>query len=249
MSDQVNHGYGSYGRLCSLFYDAVKQYAPAVEVDFYAQFMRPEGRVLEAMSGSGRLQIPLLQRGFVVDGVDNSEIMLERCRQRCAQLGLQPELYQQSLEDLKLPAFYQTITIAVGSFQLISNHQVALKVLQNLRVQMVLGGDLLIDFFEPDLQADLRSVREAALGDGRAIRLTTRYIIDEEQRLADAYCLYELMVGGVVQEQEEELIQVTWYTETEWREMLQEAGFELVQIYVKDFRRAALSYVLQARAV
>lgn len=249
MSDQSNHGYGSYGRLASLFYDTVKQYAPAAEVDFYAQFMSLEGRVLEAMSGSGRLQIPLLQRGFVVDGVDNSEIMLERCRQRCAQLGLQPELYQQSLEQLNLPYLYQTITIAVGSFQLISNHQVALKVLQNLRTQMVLGGSLLIDFFEPDLEADLRSVREAALGNGQTLRLTTRYIIDLDQRLADAYCLYELISGGVVQEQEEELIQVTWYTAQEWREMLHKAGFELVQIYTQDFRRPSLSRVLQARAV
>ena len=45
---QTNNGYGSYGRLCSLFYDATKQYAPTAEVDFYAKFMRPGGRVLEA---------------------------------------------------------------------------------------------------------------------------------------------------------------------------------------------------------
>ena len=55
----------AYGKLCALFYDATKKYAPESEILFYASFMKQDkDRILEAMSGSGRLQIPLLQRGF-----------------------------------------------------------------------------------------------------------------------------------------------------------------------------------------
>ena len=81
--------------------------------------MSQEIAVLEAMSGSGRLLIPLLQRGYNVEGVDNSPIMLERCRERCAALSLNPRLYEQSLENLSLIQRYGVVTIAVGSFQLI----------------------------------------------------------------------------------------------------------------------------------
>lgn len=238
----------AYGTLCSLFYDATKAYAPEKEVNFFASFIEQNpGRVLEAMSGSGRLQIPLMQRGYVVDGVDNSAVMLERCRQRCAQLGLQqPELYEQSLEELSLPHSYATVTIAVGSFQLITNYTSALTALKNLHKHMLPGGSLLLDIFVPDTSIDKRSVRTARLDDHRVVRLTTRHMFDEEKKLADAYCVYELLVDGVVQHEEQEFMQVVWRTDEEWRELLAQAGFEVIKIYDETFRASGPSRVIHA---
>ena len=129
----------AYGELSSLFYDAIEHYASQQEVDFFASCIEQNpGRVLEAMSGSGRLQIPLMQRGYVVDGVDISAPMLARCQQRCAKLGLTPELYEQSLENLSLPNVYNTVIIAFGSFQLITDEDCALKSLKNLYAKAVI---------------------------------------------------------------------------------------------------------------
>ena len=240
----------AYGKLCSMFYDATKMYAPEKEVAFFASFIEQNpGRVLEAMSGSGRLQIPLLQRGFIVDGVDNSAQMLERCRQRCSGLGLTPELYEQSLENLSLPHLYATVTIAVSSFQLLTERAVALKALKNLHAHMVPGAHLLLDIFVPDTSIDKRSVRIARLDDHAVVRLTTRHIFDEENKLADAFCLYELVVDGVVHEQEEEFMQIVWRSDDEWRELLAEAGFEIVKIYDETFRASGPSRVIHAKAV
>src|SRR3990167_9087512 len=53
----------AYGQLCSQFYDATEKYASDQEVDFFTSCIEQHpGRVLEAMSGSGRLQIPLIRR-------------------------------------------------------------------------------------------------------------------------------------------------------------------------------------------
>lgn len=238
----------AYGTLCSLFYDATKAYAPEREVNFYASFIdQNPGRVLEAMSGSGRLQIPLMQRGYVVDGVDNSHIMLERCRERCANLGITPELYEQSLEALTLPHTYATVTIAVGSFQLITDRAAALQALKNLRGHMQARGNLLIDIFVPDRDIDPRSVRVARINDQTAIRLTTRHIFDEEKKIADAFCTYELIVDGTVRQEEHELIQVVWRTDQEWQELVEEAGFELIKIYDETFRASGPSRVIHAK--
>lgn len=237
----------AYGNLCSMFYDASKAYAPEKEVDFFASFIEKHpGRVLEAMSGSGRLQIPLMQRGFVVDGVDNSPAMLARCRQRCAELGLQPQLYEQSLEALSLPHRYATVTIAVGSFQLLTERAVALNALQNLRAHMLPGGNLLLDIFVPDTGIDKRSVRIARIDDHTVVRLTTRHMFDEDNKLADAFCLYELVVDGVVQQQEEECMQVVWRSDDEWQELLHQAGFEIIKIYDETFRASGPSRVIHA---
>jgi len=238
----------AYGNLCSLFYDAVKTYAPEREVSFYAQFIEQNpGRVLEAMSGSGRLQIPLLQRGYTVDGVDNSTIMLERCRVRCKELNLTPEIYEQSLEALSLPHRYNTVTIAVGSFQLLCDRTVALQALKNLGDHMLPNSNLLVDVFVPDFTIDPRSVRLARLDDTRTIRLTTRHVFDQQAKRAQAFCNYELLVNGLVEQYEHELIEVTWYSDEELVVLFKEAGFTLVKIYDEIFRSSGPSRVVQAQ--
>jgi SAM-dependent methyltransferase len=165
----------AYSTLCSLYYDAVKAYAGAAETDFYASFIqRHPGRALEAMSGSGRLAIPLLQRGYVVDGVDNSSAMLTRCQERLMALGLTMQQYNQSLEELALPHCYSVITIAVGSFQLITQRDTALLTLQKLYEHLLPGGVLLIDFFIPDLEAEPTS-HQVQLDQTRSLQLTKRH--------------------------------------------------------------------------
>lgn len=239
----------AYGKLCSLFYDATKTYASEREVAFYASFMEQgKGRILEAMSGSGRLQIPLLQRGYIVDGLDNSPSMLERCRQRCAELQLTPTLYEMTLEELSIPHVYTAVTIAVGSFQLIINRMKALQALKNLRAHMYEGGNLLIDFFVPDITIEPRSTRIARIDHRTTIRLTTRHIFYEKEKIADAYCFYELLMDGIVQQQENELIQVTWYADDELIQLIEEAGFEFVALYNESFRSTGPSRVIHVRA-
>lgn len=238
----------AYGELSSLFYDATENYASEQEIKFFTSFIEQHpGRVLEAMSGSGRLQIPLMQRGYIVDGVDISYAMLARCQQRCAKLGLEPELYEQSLENLALPYKYSTITIAVGSLQLITDSNLLLKALKNLNAHMLPGGNLLIDTFVPDITLDEFCVSRVRLDEHRVLRLTKRHVFDVVKKLADSFCLYELIVDGIVQQQEDELIEVFWHSDTEWRELLLEAGFEVMRIHDEILRKSEPSRVIHAR--
>jgi SAM-dependent methyltransferase len=239
----------AYGTLCSLFYDATKTYAPEREVNFYASFIEQNpGRVLEAMSGSGRLQIPLIQKGYTVDGVDNSRIMLDRCRMRCKELNLTPEIFEQSLEALKLPYKYSVITIAVGSFQLIYDYAQALYALKNLRNHMCQNGSLLIDIFIPDITQDSHSIRIARIDKSTTIRLTTRHVYHEQEKLADAFCNYELITDGITQRWEHELIQITWYSDAEITNLLNEAGFSVISFYDESFRISGPSRIVHAKA-
>jgi cyclopropane fatty-acyl-phospholipid synthase-like methyltransferase len=240
----------AYGNLCTLFYDATKGYAPERELNFYASFIeRYPGRVLEAMSGSGRLQIPLVLRGYTVDGVDTSDTMLASCRARCAELCLKPELYNQPLQELALPHRYATVTIAVGSFQLIYDRIQALEALKKIHAHMhPTGSNLLIDIFTPDFaNGEKHSTRIARLDNQRVIRLQTREIFDEHARIADAFCNYELIVNGVLEQHEHELIQVTWYTDQELKELFNASGFTIVAIHDEQFRASGPSRIVQAQ--
>lgn len=210
--------------------------------------MKQGDRILEAMSGSGRLQIPLIERGFIVDGIDTSAAMLDRCRNRLAEKNLSAELFHDALETARIPYCYDVITIAVASFQLITDRAMALKALKNLRAHTKTGGHLLIDIFTPDTAADPRTMREARLDNATIIRQTIRHIFDEEQRIAEGYCTYELITHGAVQETEHEVITITWYTDEELRALLSQAGFTWITKYHETFRSSGPSYIVHAQA-
>lgn len=57
-------------------------------------------RILEPMCGSGRLLIPLVQAGYIVEGIDNSKSMLKRCKERAEKLGINPRLLESNIEDI-----------------------------------------------------------------------------------------------------------------------------------------------------
>ena len=240
----------AYGELCSLFYDATEHYASTQELNFFVSCIEQNpGRVLEAMSGSGRLQIPLLQKGYVVDGVDLSYAMLARCKKRCAQLGLHPELYEQSLQNLVLPHKYHTVIIAVGSLQLLVDQDVLLKSLKNLHAHMLVGANIFIDIFKPDPTLPELSVNTVRLHDGSSIRLTRRHVFNMQQQLATTFCLYELVVNGLVAKQENELIEVFWLSDNQWEMLLQKAGFEIIKIYDERFKDCELSRIIHAQSI
>lgn len=240
----------AYGELCSLFYDATQKYASEREVDFFASWINQyPGKILEAMSGSGRLQIPLMKRGYIVDGVDHSDAMLARCRQRCAPLGLAPTLYEQSLENLSLPEKYNTVIIAFGSLQLIVDEIAVLNVLKNLHAHMHVGGHLLLDIFIPDVTVDTYSVSSVRIDEQSVIRLTRRHVFDVEKKLANTFSLYELLVDGVTMQQENELIEIVWRSDKQWQELLLKAGFEIIQIYDETFQQSEPSRIINARAM
>ena len=71
-------------------------------------YRRARGPYLEAMCGSGRLLIPLLEQGFSIDGVDNSAEMLKSCLNRCKSLNIKVDLFGRSLQELSIPKKYSS---------------------------------------------------------------------------------------------------------------------------------------------
>ena len=71
-----------YTMLCTEMYDLDKPSAPDDVLSFYLDYAeKAKGRVLAPMCGTGRFLIPLSERGFSIDGFDNSVYMLEACKE------------------------------------------------------------------------------------------------------------------------------------------------------------------------
>jgi len=109
MSDAMD-----YARIASL-YDVY------VRANFDIPFFLKEagkikGQVLELMSGTGRVSLPLVEEGVNLTCVDNSLEMLEILAAKLENVGLNAQVYQMDVRELNLPALFDLAIIPFHSF-------------------------------------------------------------------------------------------------------------------------------------
>jgi hypothetical protein len=221
----------AYGRLCTLFYDADKPRPVDAEVAWYAaRLAREQGPVLELMSGSGRLLIPLLERGVRAHGVDSSPAMLASCAVRLERAGLDTALFRQDVAALNVPFRYAAAILAAGSFQLLTDPIAARAALERVRVHLVEPGRLFIDLLvpaeatHPPGAPDVH-VRTVALPDGTRIALRSEVCVDIDAKRIDIRSRYEHRDRATLLAREDEKLAITWYEEDEIVTLLRDAGF------------------------
>jgi hypothetical protein len=221
----------AYGRLCTLFHDAEKPRATTAEVDWYAERLpRDAGPVLEAMAGSGRLLLPLLERRINVHGVDASASMIASCEARLAAAGLATSLFRQDIVALNLPFRYAAAIVAAGSFQLVADPIAAQKALERIRAHLVAPGLLLMDLYIPAQAlhppgAPEVQVQTVALPDGTKLARRAEVSVDAEGKRIDIRTRYEQRARATITAREDETLALTWYTEDEIVTLLREAGY------------------------
>jgi hypothetical protein len=232
----------AYGTLGTLFHDADAPRASAAEVAWYAaRLPRGKGIVLEAMVGSGRLLVPLLDQGFPVHGVDSSEARLASCEKRLAASGHKAQLYRQDVSALNLPSRYAAAFIAGGSFQSLTNPVAALDALLRIRAHLIEPGLLFLDLFVPagaahPPGAPVVEIRMVTPAEGTQIGLRSEIFFDVPMRRIDMRQRYERRERKVITAREDETRALTWYTEEEATTLLTDAGYSEVTIEPAPWR-------------
>jgi SAM-dependent methyltransferase len=237
--------FSNYGELCTEVYDLTKEIGQSFggDVEYYREKLKHcKGRILEAMVGSGRVIIPLLETGLIVDGVDYSPQMLDSCRSRCAERGLAPNLYEADLQELSLPQKYEAIFIAGGSFLLIEQREESLQVLKRLYDHLEPGGQLLLDLFFPDNK--LNDFKIGQWSGTRTFHLPDGDIITMEGKCVEAdlffkqyrvsHTKYEKWRNGALVQTELQRFALRWYGVEEFKYVLESIGFSNV-IVCADF--------------
>ena len=244
----------AYGPLCQQFYDADKPRPDDAELAWYLDRLpRDAGPVLEPMCGSGRLLVPLAERGFAMHGVDTSAAMLGACRARLAAAGLAATLVRQDTAVLNLPFRYGAAFVAAGSFQLLADPAHARSALARIHAHLVPPRMLLLDLHVPDAAlhppgaaaVEVRSVRDAG---GTRITLRSESTVDRDARLLSMQIRYERRGPGGAIEREDEALAITWYDEAEITALLESVGFDDVAIEPPAWPRDARGFGVRATA-
>jgi SAM-dependent methyltransferase len=183
--------------------------------------------VLEAGVGSGRFLIPLLEKGFVADGIDYSADMLQSCKERCAERGFTPELYQMRLENFQLPHKYQAIVMPTGTFCLIENREDSINARKCFYNHLEAGGRIIIDLLLPhDFKAGEITTKAFSLPNGEGITLESRSIdMDWVTQKTKTLLKYEKWKDGKCIDTELQEFGLRWYGVEEFRLILADLGF------------------------
>ena len=223
----------NYKKLCTEFYDIDKPNAPGKTLKFYLNYIQQaKGLILEPMCGTGRFLLPLLESGFSIDGVDASHEMLQACRKNAQVRGLSPNLFRQFLHELNLPNHYDLVMIPAGSFCLITDpHEIHESIIR-LYEHMNPGAKFVLEIEQlASLTGQNKSYgsREINRTDGGKIVFSWFSQFNPTERVSHSQHRYELIRDGQLIETEYEEFYLRYYEITEFRKLLESAGFTFVK--------------------
>ncbi|MCC6444521.1 MAG: methyltransferase domain-containing protein [Armatimonadetes bacterium] len=146
--------YGGYEVQASVaeLYDYVPGYEDRPDRDFYLEYAQAAGDVLELGCGTGRVLIPMAEAGCEVVGIDLSEFMLARCREklsaRPAEAQGRVRLLQGNIADFDIGETFGLITTPFRVFQHLIHVEDQMACLWCARRHLKDGGKLILDLFQ-----------------------------------------------------------------------------------------------------
>jgi SAM-dependent methyltransferase len=228
-------------------YDHVTVYRGRTDVAFFVSAARDAGGpVLEVGSGSGRVLIPVARAGVAVTGVDLSPAMLAACRRR---LDVEPPevrarvtLHQADMRafDLGRRARFALATMPFRSFQHLLTTDDQLACLACVRRHLAPGGRLVLDVFNPSLEALAQPVPTAEqaegpptdLPDGSRLERTARRVAhDRPAQVIHAELIYHVTHPDGRRERLVHAVGLRYLFRFEVEHLLARAGFAVEHLY------------------
>lgn len=122
------------------------------DIPFYlGQARACGGPVLEIACGTGRIAIPLAKAGLDVTGLDVSEEMLTRARQKADTSGVKIGWVRADCRDFELNRKFRLILMPFNSLQHLYDRESLEHCLTRIRGHLETGGTFVFDVFNPDL--------------------------------------------------------------------------------------------------
>ena len=149
-------------------------YVPATfDIDFFvSEAKKASGEVLELMSGTGRVSIPLIEAGVKLTCVDLSAESNAILESKLEKSGLKADVYQMDVCELELHKKFNMIIIPFHSFAHITSPDDQRKALARIQQHLLPGGTFICTLGNPNL-------RQKAV-DGQ-LRLSRKYLLPDTQ--------------------------------------------------------------------
>jgi SAM-dependent methyltransferase len=242
-----------YDRIDASYYDYYSTGVPGDEAFYAAEALKAGSPVLELGTGTGRIAIPIAEKGVQITGLDLSPSMLEVFRKKLP--GLAPEVRERielvrgDMRDFNLGKPFNLVMIPYRAFGYMYTVEDQVQALTNIREHLVEGGRLVFNMFDPNLQ--IIAARMGSLGSAQTlidefihpetgllvtVWDTRRYELEDQ--FVEQYFLFEEVdrEGKMVARQYVPL-KLRYFFRYEMQHLLERCGYEIEALY-GDFNRA-----------
>ncbi|WP_317853730.1 class I SAM-dependent methyltransferase [Chakrabartyella piscis] len=181
--------------------------------------------------GTGNVAIPLLQKGYAVMGVDNSEEMLTQARKKAMDLELQLPLFCQDMVELDLPMYVDCMISLCDCLNYLTEDGELLEAFQGIKENLCENGWFIFDMNTPyKFKHVLGNQTYAATTEDAAYFWENTF--DEEENINEYYVsFFSKQEGRETYERAEEYHYERAYSLEEIQGALTEAGFTVKGLY------------------
>jgi SAM-dependent methyltransferase len=235
---------GEYGLVADL-YDWVVPYRGRPDVSFFVAAAREAGSpVLEIGCGTGRVLIPTARAGIDIVGLDLTPEMLAVCRQRLreerAAVQSRVELVQADMRNFDLGRRFTLATLPFRPFQHLITVEEQLSCLRTVRNHLVDGGRVVLDLFNPSLDAlaggqegqEIGDEPEFSTPDGRRVLRRHRIVShDRANQVNHVELIYYVAHPDGREERLVHAFPMRYLFRFEVEHLLARCGFDVEQLY------------------
>lgn len=238
MTHQTAYLAYDYARFYDWTYEGVND-----DIDFYLNAAKECGSpILELACGTGRITIPLARAGFDVIGIDLSPEMLrfaqEKLDREAPEVRARVRLLQADMADFSLEEKVNLAFIPCSSIFHLHTKEQHTNCLACIHRGLKPGGRVIIDLTPAELMAnqtvgELKEIRQGiAQCSGKMTRERNRKLALDKQ--AQCVTVEHTYIEEEPSGEEKRFVFVdnyTWQTEEQMRSLLQQAGFDRIEVY------------------
>jgi len=215
-------------------------YVPVTfDVEFFVNETRKsKGEVLELMSGTGRVSIPLLEAGVRLTCVDLSAESNAILREKLREKGLNADVHDMDICELDLGKTFDMVIIPFHSFAHITSPEDRRKSLERIHRHLSPGGIFICTLGNPVLRkqavnGQLRLIRTYPLDHGGNLLLwTLEDFSPEDAQVVEALQFYEEYdANGVLRSKRFIELRFRLSGKEEFEELVKAAGFKVKAFY------------------
>lgn len=174
------------------------------DIAFYAKQIEAYGQpVLELACGTGRITIPLAEKGIRIAGLDVSEAMLARAREKAGEKGVDIDWIQADCRDFRLNGTFNLIFFPFNSITHLQDRESLEACLSCVKKHLTQEGRFIIDVFNPSLgvllsdPTERRTVREYDDPDGKGrVIITESNVYDAATQINKIRWHYDIGAGA-----------------------------------------------------
>ena len=212
-------------------YVRLHETAPREELDFYLSYAEKGKKISEPLCGSGRFLVPFMERGFDITGLDLSEEMLNKLKEKAPGA----KVHRTDITEYFTEERFDYIFISSGSVSLFTDMDLCKKILHKMKDLLKKDGRFIfaVDTIADKCpnNSDYKTSISVKTKEGYELILKEKNYYDEKTHTQYSPSIYELYDGTKLLQQEKMDFQTHLYELGEIEPYLREIGFTKLNVY------------------